>query len=243
MANDRGQQTRQRFERRKVDVRPLPPADGRTGLPVEHPQRHFELGRAAGQATVGYGNAAPNERTVDGDLLPGPRVELVENPAFGGTVGVRESSCTTTDVLTWPSAGTRRPRCSSATGPACCWRRVGEVKALHPGMRGRMTAPRRRRGAPGSVGLRPPSRGAHPDPAVPPALALDREQMSTTRSGSLTKQRSALRITKSRGHRDQSGTHLVLRPGNSVTYCLMRLGRAGVRLPVGAAGYSRDRGA
>ena len=105
IANDRGQQIRQRFERRKVDVRPLPPADDRTSLPVEHPQRHFELGRAAGQATVGYGNAAPDERTVDGDLLPGPRVELVENPAFGGTAGVRESSCTTTDVPTLAFGG------------------------------------------------------------------------------------------------------------------------------------------
>ena len=95
IASDRGQQVRQRFERREVDVRPIPPADGRTSLPVEHTQRHFELGRAAGQATVGHGNAAPDERTVDGDLLPGPRVELVANPAFGGTVGVRESSCTT----------------------------------------------------------------------------------------------------------------------------------------------------
>ena len=95
IASDRGQQVRQRFERREVDVRPIPPADGRTSLPVEHTQRHFELGRAAGQATVGHGNAAPDERTDDGDLLPGPRVELVENPAFGGTVGVRESSCST----------------------------------------------------------------------------------------------------------------------------------------------------
>ena len=84
---------------------------------------------------------------------------------------------------------------------------------MHRGACGRMTAPRRRRGAPGSVGLRPPSPGAHPDPAVPPAPALGGVRMSTARSGSLTKQRSALRITKSRGHRNQSGTHLV-RPSN-----------------------------
>ena len=51
--------------------------------------------RPAGQAAVGYGNSALGEHLVNGDLLPVPRVELVENPAFGGAVGVQESSCTT----------------------------------------------------------------------------------------------------------------------------------------------------
>ena len=40
-------------------------------------------------------NSALGEHLVNGGLLPVPRVELVENPAFGGAVGVRESSCTT----------------------------------------------------------------------------------------------------------------------------------------------------
>ena len=56
--------------------------------------------RPAGQAAVGYGNSALGEHLVNGDLLPVPRVELVENPAFGGAVGVRESSCTTTSART-----------------------------------------------------------------------------------------------------------------------------------------------
>ena len=56
--------------------------------------------RPAGQAAVGYGNSALGEHLVNCDLLPVPRVELVENPAFGGAVGVRESSCTTTSART-----------------------------------------------------------------------------------------------------------------------------------------------
>ena len=35
---------------------------------------------------MGYGNSALGEHLVNGDLLPVPRVELVENPAFGGAV-------------------------------------------------------------------------------------------------------------------------------------------------------------
>ena len=104
-ADSRGQQVRQRFERRQIDMGPLPSANGRATLPVEHPQRHFEqrTSSPADQAAVGYGNAALSEHLVNGDLLPAPRVELVENPAFGGAVGVRESSCTTTNARTRPS--------------------------------------------------------------------------------------------------------------------------------------------
>ena len=48
-----------------------------------------------------------------GDLLPGPRVELVENPAFG-TVGVRESSCTTSRGLIRPWMAGRPARSTAA---------------------------------------------------------------------------------------------------------------------------------
>ena len=35
-------QVRQGFERRQIDMGPLPSANGRATLPVEHQQRHFE---------------------------------------------------------------------------------------------------------------------------------------------------------------------------------------------------------
>ena len=38
--------------------------------------------------------------------------------------------------------GRSPPRCTSATAPACCWRRAGEVKPVHRAVRGRMTAAR-----------------------------------------------------------------------------------------------------
>ena len=61
--------------RRQIDIGPLPSANGRATLQVEHAQRRFEprTSRPAGQAAVGYGNAALGEHLVNGDLLPVPR--------------------------------------------------------------------------------------------------------------------------------------------------------------------------
>ena len=85
----------------------------------------WQGGRATGQATVGYGNAALGEHTINGNLLPGPWVELVENPAFGGTVGVRESSCTTTCARTRRWTAARR-----ATSTGAPWERPREPPAV-----------------------------------------------------------------------------------------------------------------
>ena len=156
---------------------------------------------------MGYGNAALDERTVDGNLLPAPWVELVENPAFVGTVGVRESTCTTTDVLTWPSAGGRRPSCTSATGPPCCWRRAGEVKAVH---RGSLRA---------DDGAAPKARRAWLSRATPSFPRRASNSAHCTRVGWERGRWSQVwtidegpvrpQDTKSRGHQNQSGTILV----------------------------------
>ena len=78
---------------------------------------------------------------------------------------------------------------------------------MHRGACGRMTAARRRRAAPGSVGLRPPSPGARPTAPTAPALGGSADgghQVRTIDEGPVRTQ-----DTKSRGHQNQSGTILV----------------------------------
>ena len=118
VADSHGQQIRKRLERRQIDMWPLPSTNDRAILPVEHPQRHFDqrTWRATGQPTAGYGNAVLGKRTINGNLLPRPWVKLVENPAFSGTVGVRESSCTTTCARTRRWTAARRATSTGAPG-------------------------------------------------------------------------------------------------------------------------------
>ena len=72
---------------------------------------------------------------------------------------------------------------------------------------GRMTAPRRRRGAPGSVGLRPPSPGARPTAPAAPASGGNAD--GGHRSRTIDEGPVRTQDTKSRGHQNQSGTILV----------------------------------
>ena len=97
VADHPGQQIQQCLERRPIDLRTLLSTNRRASQPVEHPQWQLQrkTGRAAGQATAGYGNATFGNDLIYADIPPRPGVKLVENPALTGTVGVRESSYTT----------------------------------------------------------------------------------------------------------------------------------------------------
>ena len=106
------------MERGPIHLRTLLSTNRRASKPVEHPkwQLQRKTGRAAGQATASYGNATSGNHLIYADFPPRPGVELVENPALTGTVGVRESSYTTRVGLTGLSMSFR-PWNSRPDGP------------------------------------------------------------------------------------------------------------------------------
>lgn len=80
----------------------------RTGLPVEHPQRHLKR-----KAWVVANQPAPRKtysHLLDMSIAPCSWVVLVKNPALGGIIGVEELSWTTRYVLTAISASSCRYR-------------------------------------------------------------------------------------------------------------------------------------
>ena len=83
----------------------------RTGLPVEHPQRHLKR-----KAWVVANQPAPRKTysrllddLFDMNIAPCPWVVLVKNPALGGIMGVEELSCTTTNAHTQPLVADHLP--------------------------------------------------------------------------------------------------------------------------------------
>ena len=95
IAYDLGQQLPQCRKRVQIDLRTLQSRHRRAGRPIEHPQRYTERNarRTAKRTTAGRPNAQDGDHLVDEDVLPTPRVKVVENPPRYGIVGVRKFSC------------------------------------------------------------------------------------------------------------------------------------------------------
>ena len=103
VACDSSQQVPQCLKRVQIDLGTLQSRHRRAGRLIEHPQRHTERNtrRAAAWAAAGCSNAHDGNHLVDEDVLPTPRVKVVENPPRNGTVGVRKSSCASAAGPRW----------------------------------------------------------------------------------------------------------------------------------------------
>ena len=127
VAADRRQQARQRPQRRQTHLGPLRPANRRASRPIEHPRGHIECqaARSARQPAAGDSNPLlATSRSTTNVAPTSPRMELVEDPAIAGSLGVRLSSCTTANAVTRPWAISARWRSS--------WLRTGRRRDALP---------------------------------------------------------------------------------------------------------------